>query len=362
ALAVAAAIENKSNHPRAECVLEYAQSVGYEKKEAQEYLYTTGRGAQALVDGIKYYLGNKGLLPKGVLKTVAELEKKYERSGKTVIFLATDKELVAAIAIADELKETSKEAVESLKVRGVTVGMLTGDAENVAKAISERVGIDKYYAESLPEDKANAVKTARELGGVVAMVGDGVNDSPALKAADLGVAMGTGTDIAIDSADVVLVGGDLNLLSVMIDLSKAAVRNIKQNLFWALFYNCVAIPVAAGALAFAGVVLNPMMAAACMSLRSLVVVTNALRLTRFGKKEKENNKEKTGMVKTLKIEGMMCPRCVAHVEKALSSVNGVESVEVNLKKKTAKVVGETVVESEMRAAIEEAGYEVKEIR
>ena len=240
--------------------------------------------------------------------------------------------------------------------------MLTGDNENVAKAIALEVGIDDYFAEALPEDKAQAVQRVRSVGGFVAMVGDGINDSPALKEADVGIAMGNGTDIAIDSADVVLSRGDLRLVGTAIELSRATVRNIKQNLFWAFFYNCVAIPLAAGVFAFAGLSLNPMIGAACMCLSSLFVVTNALRLTRFGKDKKEKIAEDNGMKKTMKIEGMMCQHCVAHVTKALQGVDGVTSVEVNLKKKTAVVdLGAEVSDATLTAAITDAGYEVKKI-
>ena len=230
------------------------------------------------------------------------------------------------------------------------------------KEFAQQVGINDYFAEALPEDKAKAVQRVHAVGGFVAMVGDGINDSPALKEADVGVAMGNGTDIAMDAADVVLSRGDLRLVDTMIALSAQTVRNIKQNLFWAFFYNCVAIPVAAGVFAFAGVVLNPMIAAACMSLSSLFVVTNALRLTRFNPNKKTQKQEENNMKKTLKIEGMMCQHCVAHVTKALQAVDGVSSVEVNLKKKTAVVELLEEVSSELlTAAITEAGYEVKKI-
>lgn len=224
------------------------------------------------------------------------------------------------------------------------------------------MGIDEYFAEALPEDKTASVERIRSVGGNVAMVGDGINDSPALKSADVGVAMGTGTDIAIDSADVVLVGGDLRSVSTMVDLSKAAVKNIKENLFWAFFYNCVAIPVAAGVFAFAGIGLNPMIAAACMSLSSLFVVCNALRLMRFGKHKKNQIKEDGNMQKTLTIEGMMCNHCVMHVTKALEGLDGVEKAEVDLKKKSATVtLSKDVSDDVFTAAIAEAGYEVKKI-
>ena len=361
-LGLADAIERRSNHPIAECICSFV--AGETKPETpviSGYRYEMGKGAIAEFSGETYYLGNQRLLPQKHKKHVDKIEKKYSKQGKTAVFFATDSRLLAVFAIADTLKEESKEAIRTLKARNVRIGMLTGDNENVAKAIAEQVGIDDYYAEALPEDKAASVKRVREVGGFVAMVGDGINDSPALKEADVGVAMGNGTDIAIDSADVVLSRGDLRLVDTMIELSRVTVRNIKQNLFWAFFYNCVAIPVAAGVFAFAGLSLNPMIGAACMCLSSLFVVTNALRLTRFGKNKKENTEE-TEMKKTLKVEGMMCQHCVAHVTKALSGVDGVASVDVNLKKKTAVVeLAVEVSDETLIAAIVEAGYEVKKI-
>ncbi len=354
ALSLAAAIEQKSNHPIALCIQEYA---GQTDIEVANYSYEMGKGASAVYGGVSYYLGNRKLLENSLQNKALEFEKEYSRQGKTAVFLADKQQILAVFAIADVLKPESVSAVAALKERGIRVGMLTGDNENVAKAIATQVGIDDYYAEALPQDKAEAVERVRSIGGIVAMVGDGINDSPALKKADIGIAMGDGTDIAIDSADVVLSRGDLSLVATTIDLSKAAVRNIKQNLFWAFFYNCAAIPLAAGALAFLGITLNPMIAAACMSASSLFVVSNALRLTRFGKKKGVNHMEKT-----LKIDGMMCMRCVAHVEKALQGVDGVQSVNVQLKKKTAIITLDKEVPDEtLISAVVEAGYEVKKI-
>ena len=361
---LAGAIESRSNHPIAECICAFAEEeVGAESTEISEYSYQMGKGASCLYQGKPYYLGNRRLLENIQKDKAKKAEECYSKQGKTAVFLADGKDILAVFAIADTLKEESKEAIEGLKARRIRVGMLTGDNENVAKAIAEQVGIDDYYAEALPEDKAKSVQRVRQVGGFVAMVGDGINDSPALKEADVGVAMGTGTDIAIDSADVVLSRGDLRLLCTMVDLSRQTVRNIKQNLFWAFFYNCVAIPVASGVFAFAGLSLNPMIGAACMCLSSLFVVTNALRLTKFGKKKEITKKtEDSNMKKTLLVEGMMCQHCVAHVTKALQSVQGVASVEVDLKKKTAVVELNEAVENEtLVSAVAEAGYEVKKI-
>ncbi len=369
-LALAYAIESRSNHPIAECIRSFAKAQGEQGLPIENYAYETGKGARVNCQGERYLLGNRRLLGKIGGKQAAAIEENYSRSGKTVVFLASEKQILAVFAIADTLKEQSASAVADLRNKNVRVAMLTGDNENVARAIADEAGIEEYFAEALPKDKAEAVERVRSVGGFVAMVGDGINDSPALKAADVGVAMGNGTDVAIDSADVVLSRGDLRLVATMIDLSKAAVKNIKQNLFWAFFYNCVAIPVAAGALAFAGITLNPMIGAACMSLSSLFVVSNALRLTRFQKgkqdkkaqKKKKEDEEKKDMKKVLKVEGMMCPRCVAHVQKALEEITGVESVEVNLKKKTATVnIGENVSDEALSEAIVKAGYEVKKI-
>ncbi|MBE7085856.1 MAG: heavy metal translocating P-type ATPase [Clostridiales bacterium] len=362
-LKIAQAIESHSNHPIAECVRDFVlEKIEQNNYLVEEYSYEIGKGAKAKFQDRSYYLGNRRLLNKIEDKKTFEIEKRYSLQGKTVVFLANDKEILAFFAIADTLKKESLFAISELKNRKIRLGMLTGDNENVAQAIAKEVGIDDYFAEALPEDKAQAVERVRSVGGFVAMVGDGINDSPALKAADVGVAMGNGTDIAIESADIVLSRGDLRLVSKMIDLSKATVRNIHQNLFWAFFYNCVAIPVAAGVFAFAGLTLNPMIGAACMSLSSLFVVTNALRLTRFGRENKNEEMKENEMKKTLKIEGMMCQHCVAHVTKALQGVNGVSFVEVNLKKKIAVVeLSENVEDSVLTAAITEAGYEVKKI-
>ncbi len=362
-LRLASGMESKSNHPIAECIKAFVneQVDDLPPFSVENYAYETGKGAQAEFEGKTYRLGNRRLLQKIVNKQALVLENEYSKQGKTVVFLADEKEMLAVFAIADTLKEESAQAVAEMKKRDIRVAMLTGDNEKVAQAIASQAGVEEYFAEALPKDKAEAVQRVRAVGGFVAMVGDGINDSPALKEADVGVAMGNGTDVAIDSADVVLSRGDLTLVNTMIDLSKATVKNIHQNLFWAFFYNVIAIPVAAGAFSFVGLTLNPMIGAACMSLSSLFVVTNALRLTRFHK-NKEIKKEDIGMQKIIKIEGMMCQHCVAHVTKALEDITGVESVDVQLKKKIATVtLSETVLDETFVQAIEQAGYTVKKI-
>ncbi len=364
AYALAFAIESHSAHPIAECVRTYAEDKkGDAQIEIADYTYEMGKGAKGVYNEVTYCLGNRRLLGNIQDKKTYALEKKYSEYGKTAVFLANEKQVLAVFAVADTLKEESKAAVTDLKARGIRVGMLTGDNENVAKAIAKEVGIEEYFAEALPENKTQAVERIRSIGGYVAMVGDGINDSPALKEADVGVAMGNGTDVAMDAADVVLSRGDLRLVGTMIDLSQKTVRNIKQNLFWAFFYNCIAIPIAAGAFAFANVKLTPWMGALSMCLSSLFVVTNALRLTQFGKnKDVKKQEQENTMKKTLKIEGMMCQHCVAHVTKALSAIDGVTLVDVQLKKKTATVeMGVEIADDVLIAAVTEAGYEVKKI-
>ena len=377
-LEIAYAMEEQSNHPIADCIQSFVESELTIKAAPalKTYEYHTGKGGMAQINGRKYFLGNPKLLPEQLKKRAKGLEEKFAESGKTAVFLADEKSLIATFAVSDPLKENSKEGVEGLKRRFVRVAMLTGDNEKVAKTVAKEVGIDDYFAEALPKDKAESVKRLQEVGGFVAMVGDGINDSPALKQADLGIAMGTGTDIAIDSADIVLVRGDIQGVSDAIDLSKAAVKNIKQNLFWAFFYNCVAIPVAAGAFAFLGISLNPMIAAAAMSCSSLFVVGNALRLTRFKREQnqkdcdgfcpiaKENEKIKEdGMTYYLTVEGMMCQHCVMHVKKALESIEGVLSVEVDLSQKKATVRSSgTISFDTFKTAIEEAGYELIDLK
>lgn len=369
---IAYALEIKLDHPLSRCIAEYCG----EGENAEEVEYLTGLGAHGFVNGKEYFLGNDRLMKEKGLPFGAWQERfdALSEAGSTVLFLADGERILALFALADTLKEGSREAVASLRAMGCTVRMLTGDNKKVAAHIAGEAGIAKedVYAEVLPEDKLRAVQACREenakLSGRarkgVAMVGDGINDSPALKAADVGFAMGGGTDIAIESADVVLVGSDLRAAQKAVALSRRTMRIVKENLFWAFFYNCIGIPLAAGVFAFAGVTLNPMIASAAMSLSSLFVVTNALRLVRFQRKKTGRAPEQGEqvMTKKFKVEGMMCMHCVAHVKAALEGVAGVTQAEVDLKKKTALVtLSEDVPSETLIAAVTEAGYSAKEI-
>ena len=364
-LAAAGAAELNSNHPLAACIVEKAREEGVRFSAAEEFTYTPGKGARAAVRGEECLIGNRRLVAEGgVWAEEAEADaERLSSEGKTVLYFAAGGKLAALFAVADTIKEGSAEAVEGLKARGILPVMLTGDAEGAARAIAKQAGIEKVIAEVLPEDKLGAVVESKK-SAVTAMAGDGINDSPALKEADVGIAMGNGTDVAIDSADVVLVGGDLRAVNSAVDLSKATVRNIKENLFWAFFYNLLCIPLAAGVLYAAGVMLTPMYGALAMSLSSVFVVANALRLMRFRPKNKKENavngEGENNMEKTLFIEGMSCSHCSARVENALNAIEGVEA-HVDLKKKRASVVTD-VPDDVLVKAVEDAGYKVKKIK
>ncbi|MCI8500415.1 MAG: copper-translocating P-type ATPase [Clostridia bacterium] len=352
AKAIAYALESRSSHPLAQCIAAFCG----EGKQAEETQYLTGLGAKGTVDGKTYYLGNDRLLKEYGVSFDETRFATLSGEGKSVLYLTDGKSVLATFALADTLKEESAETVRALYGMNVRVGLLTGDNAACAAYIAEQAGIEEVRAQVLPEQKLLAVQEQKQRGYIVAMAGDGINDSPALKEADVGIAMGNGTDVAIESADVVLVRGDLTALTECFLLARRTMRVIKENLFWAFFYNCVCIPLAAGALAFCGVSLNPMIAAGAMSLSSLFVVGNALRLT-VNRKKKQKKGDNT-MKKTLKIEGMMCMHCVKHVTDALKSVAGVQDVQVDLKKKRAVVTcGDTVSYDELAAAVTAAGYE-----
>ena len=383
-LKIAAAMEKKSEHPLAEAVLAKAEEEKISLPEALEFSAVAGMGIEAVIEGKKYYAGNLRLMKeKGIDCTgIKDYLETLTGEGKTPLLFADEKELLGVVGAADIVKSTSAQAIRELKKMGIQVIMLTGDNERTAKAIQRQLDIDTVIAEVLPQDKEREVAKLQENGQKVAMVGDGINDAPALARADVGIAIGAGTDVAIESADIVLMKNDLLDVVTAISLSKAVIRNIKENLFWAFFYNVCGIPLAAGVFYTAlGLKLSPMFGAAAMSLSSLFVVSNALRLRFFHALKKpqqeENirsaevnteqtvntaakaadNKEEMNMY-TMKIEGMMCPHCQAAVTKALNGIEGVKA-EVNLEKKEAYVEApDSVSKEDLTKAVVDAGYEV----
>ena len=365
-LMIAAALEAKSEHPFARAILEKVQDIPI--AEAEDFETLPGRGITGTVGAVRYYGGNRRLMEElGV--TVPEYED-LAAMGKTPLYFASEDGMyLGAIAAADVLKQDSVEAVAALQKMGLTVVMLTGDNAGTAAAVAEKAGIHHVISDVLPGDKAAAVQKLQQEGHRVLMVGDGINDAPALVTADVGMAIGAGTDIALDSADVVLMRSSLVAVSSAIELSKATIRNIKQNLFWAFFYNALGIPVAAGALypGF-GIQLSPMLGSAAMSMSSVFVVTNALRLRLFkpsvepDMKEEiiiEDKKEEVKMETVILVEGMMCPHCKARVEQVCKAVPGATDAVVDLQAKNVTVSGEANVEA-LKKAITEAGYEVVE--
>lgn len=290
-LFLAASAEKGSEHPLGEAIVSKAKQQGLEVQQSESFNAILGKGISAIVGSAKVLLGNEALMKENKI-VVSQYSKDYERlssEGKTVVYVAENESLLGVIAVADGVKENSENAIKRLKSIGIEVVMLTGDSKKTAIAIAGQVGIDNVISDVLPADKSSVVEKFQEQGKIVAMVGDGINDAPALARADVGIAMSDGTDVAIDSADIVLMGGDLTLVPKAIELSKNTLRIIKQNLFWAFCYNIIGIPIAAGVLhIFGGTLLSPMIAAAAMSLSSVSVVTNSLRLRKKAIKDKEN--------------------------------------------------------------------------
>jgi Cu+-exporting ATPase len=361
-LSLAASAEKASEHPLGEAVLRAAGERGALILGASDFEAVPGQGIVAVIAGRRVLLGNarhlaaEGIDPSAVASAGAEADR-LSGEGKTPMFVAVDGKYAGLLAVADPVKESSAKAIAALHRMGISVAMITGDSRRTAEAIARQVGIDTILAEVLPQDKAIEVKKLQAEGKKVAMVGDGINDAPALAQADVGIAIGSGTDVAMESADIVLMRSDLMDVPTAIKLSKNVMRNIKQNLFWAFGYNVLGIPVAAGILyVFGGPLLNPILAAAAMSLSSVSVLTNALRLKRFRPFETRNRRHT--MKKTLSVEGMTCGHCVNHVKNALIEVSGVESAEVDLGKKSAVVVGNALDDAALKAAVAEAGYEV----
>ena len=365
-LRLAASLERQSEHPFAKAILTKASGLAI--RMATDFETIPGRGVSGVVKGKRYYGGNKNLMSSIGVDVPAFEE--LAKQGKTPLYFASeDGKYLGAIAAADVLKPDSVEAVAAMKKLHLDVVMLTGDNKEVAHAIADQAGITHVISDVLPGDKAGVVKKLQNEGKHVLMVGDGINDAPALVTADVGMAIGAGTDIAIESADVVLMSGSLGAVADAVRLSKATIRNIKQNLFWAFFYNCLGIPVAAGVLAPLGITLSPMLGAAAMSCSSVFVVTNALRL-RFFKAEKkeipaeisaepEIIEEEPDMEVVIKVNGMMCPHCKARVEKVCKAVPGTVDAVVDLQAKTVTVTGNADVAA-LKQAIRDADYEVVE--
>ncbi|MBR6514871.1 MAG: cadmium-translocating P-type ATPase [Clostridia bacterium] len=354
-LRLAYSLESKSEHPLGQAVCRYAEEKGITKEEITDFENIPGRGIKAIYQGKKALGGNSAFMSEAGIE-MTDIPA-YAKEGKTPLIFALDGKVLGVIAVADTIRPDSREAIESFKKQGIDIIMLTGDNSDTAKAIAEKAGIEHIISDVMPGDKESCISRLQAEGKRVAMIGDGINDAPALTRADVGIAIGAGTDIAIDSADIVLMKSALTDAVTAIDLGKAVIRNIKTNLFWAFFYNTLGIPLAAGVLFIPfGIKLDPMIGAAAMSLSSVCVVTNALRLYNFSKTKKKGNKE---MTKTLKVDGMMCPRCKAHVEKALMAVEGVAEAVADLDAKTATVTLNTEVATEvLNKAVTDAGYTV----
>jgi len=392
-LKIAASAEKSSEHPLADAVVEEAKNRNLDLYDVKNFEAIPGQGLEATVNNKKYYIGNLRLVneKKININDFEEKSTKLADEGKTPLYFADEQDVLGIIAVADVVKPTSQKAIKEFEAMGIEVVMLTGDNKKTAEAIRRQLGITRAVAEVLPQDKEREIRKIQEQGRKVAMIGDGINDAPALARADVGIAIGAGTDVAIESADVVLIRSDLLDAVTAVQLSKSTIRNIKQNLFWAFIYNTIGIPLAAGV--FFNLLnwkLNPMFAAGAMSLSSVSVVSNALRLKFFKPVRMTEEQEKvTGainnsddskvinkdlsninninggkeMKKVLTVEGMSCGHCKAAVEKALKSVDGVENAVVDLSNKTADVTLTKEVSNEtLSKAVTDAGYDVVEVK
>lgn len=396
-LQIAGSLEKGSEHPLAEAIVNYCVTNNISLEKVTDFNALFGKGIEGTVSGTHYYAGNEKMMEEKGISLSTEQKNQIQalaKQGRTPLLFADEKQFLGIVAVADVVKPTSKEAVQKFRDYGIHVIMLTGDNEVTAQAIKEQVGIDEVVAGVLPTQKEKKISALKQAGHKVAMIGDGVNDAPALASADVGIAIGAGTDVAIESADIVLMKNDLLDAVGAVKLSKAVIRNIKENLFWAFFYNSIGIPLAAGVLyPLFQIKLNPMFGAAAMSLSSVCVVSNALRL-RWVKlhdakktqsephqdvaastiadinqhnaldnniKSTNNDKGESTMTTTISIEGMMCAHCQAHVEKALKEVAGVTEVTVSLENKNAVVTGDASVET-LKQAVVDAGYEVTDVK
>lgn len=371
-ISIAASLEESSEHPLSNAITEYAELNNIYTTDSQEFESITGKGIKAKLNGRTYFAGNINLIRDNNIDT-SNFEDKaniYSSDGKTCMYFANENKVIGLIAVQDKAKEDSKLAINELKSLGYKAIMITGDNEKTAESIRKSLNIDEKYAEVLPQDKEKVVRKLQDEGKNVTMVGDGINDAPALARANIGIAIGSGTDVAIDSADIVLIKDSLLDIVKSIKLSQMTIKIIKENLFWAFFYNIILIPLAAGILyPSTGLTLNPMFAAFAMSMSSVFVCLNSLRLRKFKdeyskksniNKMEENMSQLNKMI--VKVEGMSCENCAKHVTEALEKLAGIESVNVSLKDKEAVVdYFGSVEEKEIEEAITEAGYEYKGI-
>lgn len=369
-LQIAYSLENKSEHPLSKAIIKKAKERNLVAYEVDDFRISPGNGLTAKLNDEYLFGGNYKFISEkaGISDNVKNLAKKLSSEGKTPLYFSKGEYLLGIIAVADVIKPESPQAVKDLKKMGIKVVMLTGDNKSTAEAIGKQAGVDKVFADVLPDGKEKVIRELKKKGKV-AMVGDGINDAPALTSADIGIAIGAGTDIAIDSADVVLMKSRLSDVPAAIRLGRATLKNIYENLFWAFIYNIAGIPLAAGVfITLFGWQLNPMFGAAAMSLSSFCVVSNALRLNfvnihsnKRDRKRKNKEKEITTMEKTIKIEGMMCPHCEAHVKNALEALDGIESAVASHEKGTAVVtMSAEVPDAVLKETVEAQGYKVIE--
>ena len=371
-LKIAGSLEKKSEHPLAEAIIERVNENNIELLDVKEFEVISGRGIKGKILDENYYGGNLAFMKENDIdiQIVKEITECLENEGKTLLYFAKEKKLIGIIGVCDTIKETSRKAIENLQNKKLDIVMLTGDNNIVAQSIAEKTGINNIISDVMPQDKEKVIENLQKQGKKIAFVGDGINDSPALVKSDVGIAIGSGTDIAIESADIVLMKNNLLDVDTAIDLSKSVIKNIKINLFWAFFYNIIGIPIAAGVFYTSfGLKLNPMIGALAMSFSSVCVVTNALRLKKFKNRnvmvEYNKNISKDMEKKIMKkvfIDGMQCNHCKMTVEKILSSIDGVLKVEVNLEEKCAKIESSKNIENEIiKSIIDEAGFVVNKI-
>jgi Cu2+-exporting ATPase len=362
-LALAGALEAKSEHPLAKAVMEKLDQESIVPREVADFSALPGNGLAAVLDGARLYGGNLNFIREHATpgETAQRQAKELAQQGKTPLFFAREGQFLGIIAVADTIKEDSPRAIRSLRDMGIHVVMLTGDNEQTAQAVGAMAGVDEIVAGVLPDGKEQVIRELKEKGKV-AMVGDGINDAPALTRADIGIAIGAGTDVAIEAADIVLMKSRLTDVPAAIRLSRATLRNIHENLFWAFFYNVIGIPLAAGLwYPVFGWKLNPMFAAAAMSLSSFCVVTNALRLGAQNKKIFQKREDKK-MKKTIHVEGMMCGHCEATVKKALEALPEVSEAAVSHTEGTAVVTLTAPVEDAvLKKTVEDKEYTVTAI-